>query len=189
MPDKAATEAQAAAKANLYIALQKMFPTASKRAIDEMAKTILEKRAKIARFREIAGLQPYSEDSGDTVAMTEVGGHAIFGVNSSITKESHEATKELRQKWFKMVKWCPPKKKEPKHLGHVQSLTHAESHALIRAYERLGKLPKRIIMYVDRKTCNMCKGEMPALLKHLGVDELTIFSGDSLEPLILKAVK
>jgi len=142
----------------------------------------------IKKFREREGIQPYSEDSGDTVARIEVEGQAFFGVNSTITPKFEEATKELRQKWFEKVKWVPPKKNVPKHLGHVQSLTHAESHSLIEAFEKLGKLPQKITMYVDRKTCNMCKGEMPALLKHIGVEELTIFNGGNVEPLIIKAV-
>lgn len=142
----------------------------------------------IKKFREQEGIQPYSEDSGDTVARIEVEGQAFFGVNSTITPKFQEATKELRQKWFEKVNWVPPKKNVPKHLGHVQSLTHAESHALIVAFEKLGKLPEKITMYVDRKTCNMCKGEMPALLKHIGVKELTIYNGGNAEPLIIKAV-
>jgi deoxycytidylate deaminase len=143
----------------------------------------------IKKFREQSGLQPYSDESGDTVAMVEIEGQKFFGVNSSITKESQEATKELRQKWFKKVNWVPPKKNVPKHLGHVQSLTHAESHSLIVAYEKLGKLPKNMTMVVDRKTCNMCKGEMPALLKHIGVEELKILCGGSTKPMIIKAVQ
>jgi len=143
----------------------------------------------IKKFREQSGFQPYSDDSGDTVAMVEIEGQKFFGVNSSITKELQAETKELRQKWFEKVNWVPPKKNVPKHLGHVQSLTHAESHSLIVAYERLGKLPKNMAMHVDRKTCNMCKGEMPALLKHIGVEELKIFSGGSTKPMIIKAVQ
>lgn len=143
----------------------------------------------IKKFREQSGFQLYSDESGDTVAMIEIEGQKFFGVNSSISKESQEATKKLRQKWFKKVNWVPPKKNAPKHLGHVQSLTHAESHSLIEAYEKLGKLPEKLTMVVDRKTCNMCKGEMPALLKHIGVEELKIFCGGSTKPIIIKAVQ
>lgn len=156
---------------------------------DRIAKRNIEDGySEIKKFREREGIQPYSEDSGDTVARIEIEGQAFFGVNSSITPKFQDATKELRQKWFEKVNWVPPKKNIPKHLGHVQSLTHAESHSLIEAFEKLGKLPQKITMYVDRKTCNMCKGEMPALLKHIGVRELTIFNGGNAESLILKAV-
>ncbi|MUG44310.1 deaminase [Paenibacillus woosongensis] len=65
----------------------------------------------------------------------------------------------------------------------------AESYALIGAYEKMGVLPKRMTRYVDRKTCNMCRGEMPALLKHLDIEELEVFSGESTVPIILKAVE
>lgn len=44
-------------------------------------------------------------------------------------------------------------------------------------------------MVVDRKTCNMCRGELPALLKALGVEELTIYSGGLPEPIIIKAIQ
>ncbi len=145
--------------------------------------------AQIAKFREKARLQPYSLESGDTVAMVKVNGRIYHGVNSGITENSRLATRDLRNKWLNEVDWVPPKKNAPKHLGQVQSLTHAESHALIRAYERQGALPQQLTMYVDRVTCNICRGEMPALLKRVGVDELTIYSGGSTNPLIIKAIK
>jgi len=44
-------------------------------------------------------------------------------------------------------------------------------------------------MYVDRKTCNICRGELPALLKRLGVDKLEIFSGGTTKAIIIKATK
>jgi len=43
--------------------------------------------------------------------------------------------------------------------------------------------------YVDRKTCNICHGGLPALLKRIGVEELTIFSGGSKTPVIIKAIE
>lgn len=42
MSDKATTGAEAAEAAKIYLLLQKKFPTASKRAIDEMAKAIMD---------------------------------------------------------------------------------------------------------------------------------------------------
>ncbi|MGH1049511.1 deaminase [Bacillus cytotoxicus] len=78
----------------------------------------------------------------------------------------------------------PPKKNNPKHLGHAQSLTHTKSHSLIRAFEKQGILPGKVTMYVDQKTCNICRGELPALLKRLDVDELEVFSGGNTKPII-----
>ncbi len=144
---------------------------------------------KIKRFREKAGLEPYSISSGNTVACIEIDGKNYFGVNSTITQQSKANTRELREKWLNEIEWVPPKKRAPQHLGHAQSLTHAEAHSLIRAYEKQGKLPKKITMYVDRKTCNICRGELPCLLKRLGVEELTVFSGGTSKPIIIKAVK
>ena len=144
---------------------------------------------KIKKFREKAGLRPYSIDSGDTVASVTVNNKTYFGVNSTITKESQKSSKALRQKWLKEIEWVPPKRTALKHLGHAQSLTHAESHSLIRAFERHGSLPKKVRMYIDRKTCNICRDELPALLKRLGVDELEIFSGGTTKPIIIKATK
>ncbi|WP_256734657.1 ribonuclease YeeF family protein [Bacillus altitudinis] len=157
--------------------------------IQKSNKQISESYDEIKRFREKAGLKPYAIDSGDTVAAVKVNDRTFFGVNSTITKESQQATRELRQKWLKEVQWVPPKKSSPKHLGHAQSLTHAESHSLIRAFEKEGQLPQKVTMFVDRKTCNICRGEMPALLKRLGVDELEVYSGGLEKPLVIKATK
>jgi len=151
-------------------------------------RTATNSYADVAEFRRRAGLQPFSEDSGDTVARVVVNGNAYHGVNSGITETSRAATKPLRQRWFEDIDWVPPKTRQPRHLGHAQSLTHAEAHALIRAYERNGRsLPSRVTMYVDRVTCNMCRGELPALLKRLGAAELEVFSGGSTVPLIIRA--
>ncbi|MBA4538829.1 hypothetical protein H1Z61_17295, partial [Bacillus aquiflavi] len=143
----------------------------------------------IGKFREKVGLKPYSIDSGDTVASITVNNKTYFGVNSTITKESQKASKALRQRWLREIEWVPPKRTAPKHLGHAQSLAHAEAHSLIRAFERQGSLPKTVTMYVDRKTCNICRGELPALLKRLGIDELEVFSGGTTKPIIIKATK
>ncbi len=141
---------------------------------------------RIAKFREKAGLQPYSIDFGDTVAMVEVNGKHYFGVNSTISEQSKIATRPLRQKWLEKIQWSSYKQSTPKHLGHTQSLTHAEAHSLIRAFERQGSMPKKVTMYVDRKTYNICRGELPALLNIIGIEELVIYSGGSDIPTIIK---
>lgn len=85
------------------------------------------------------------------------------------------------------LQWSPYyKQASPKHLGYAQSLTHAEAHSLIRAYERQGVMPKKVTMFVDRKTCNICRGELPALLNSMGIEELLIYSGGSDIPIIIK---
>ena len=44
----------------------------------------------------------------------------------------------------KKIKWVPPKKRIPEHLGLAQSLTHAEAHSVIKAYEAEGELQKAL---------------------------------------------
>lgn len=47
----------------------------------------------------------------------------------------------------------------------------------MEAYEKLeeGKsMPEEITLYVDRRTCNICRGELPMLLKAMGIRKLTI---------------
>ena len=44
-------------------------------------------------------------------------------------------------------------------------------------------------MYVDRKTCNICRGKLPIILKAMGVNELKIYSGGSTTPVIIKALQ
>ncbi|WGH74645.1 deaminase [Tenacibaculum tangerinum] len=147
-------------------------------------KKITKNFEELDNFRINRKLPKYSIKDGTTgtTAKVEVNNQSFFGINSSFVPESLD----LRRKWFNKIKWVPPKKKQPKHLGQAQALTHAEAHSLMNAHEKFGKLPKKIVMYVDRPTCNMCKGELPALMKTMGIDELIIFSGDKKIPLILK---
>lgn len=78
----------------------------------------------IDKYREKLGVGPYTLESGNTVACINLDGERFFGVNSTITKESQDATKALRQKWFEKIQWVPPKKKQPLHLGYAKFLTH-----------------------------------------------------------------
>jgi hypothetical protein len=139
----------------------------------------------IKKFREKAGLDPYSAKSGDTVAMLDVNGRKFFGVNSRLSP----ASLPLRRTWFEKIEWQPTKAKKPDHMGRAQSMTHAEAHSLLRAKERLGSLPEKLEMYVDRVTCNQCIGELPAILKAVGVKELTVYSGGNTAPRIIYAAQ
>ncbi|WP_332238673.1 deaminase [Sporolactobacillus sp. KGMB 08714] len=143
----------------------------------------------IERFRERMGYGKYSSDSGNTVACIKINDETFYGVNSSISYESKMKTIQMRRKWFKEISWAPPKAVKPKHLGYTQSLSHAEAHSLLQAYEKLGKMPSRVTMYVDRPTCGICLGELPIILRHIGVKELIVYSGGRNEPVIIKAIK
>ncbi|MBL7746242.1 MAG: hypothetical protein JNM19_02340 [Chitinophagaceae bacterium] len=138
----------------------------------------------IFSFRKAKKLPAYAkeESASGTVCKAEIEGKSFWGINSKLSPEANS----LRQKWFKKITWVPPKKKAPAHLGHAQSLSHAEAHTLMNAFEELGSLPRNVTLYVDRATCNMCKGELPAIMKSMGIEELTIFSGNKQIPLIIK---
>ena len=60
----------------------------------------------------------------------------------------------------------------------------------MEAYDKFGdKLPKSLVMYVDRPTCGICMGELPIILRHIGVDELEVYCGGSAIPRIINAAK
>lgn len=74
------------------------------------------------------------------------------------------------------------------NLGQAQFLSHAEAHALIRAHQAQGSLPRTIIMHVDRPTCPNCQRHLPALMRELGVDEIRIYwTNQANPPKILRA--
>ncbi|MBC1523541.1 hypothetical protein HB884_04895 [Listeria booriae] len=163
-----------------------------KEGSDEAGKhtdTVLKNYDELERFRAEQGYGSYSLDSKDTVASIKIGDETYFGVNSSISPESKAATIESRRRWFSEITWSPPKPSKPSHLGHTQSLSHAESHSLLQAYEKLGSLPSSVTMTVDRVTCGICLGELPIILRHVGVEELKVFSGGKTVPTIIKAIK
>ena len=120
------------------------------------------------------------------MAFSHLHGSAVNNSGSTISEQSKIATRPLRQKWLEKIQWSSYKQRTPKHLGHAQSLTHAEVHSLIRAFERQGSIPEKVTMYVDRRTCNICRGELPALLNRIGIEELIIYSGGSDIPTVIK---
>jgi hypothetical protein len=142
----------------------------------------------IANHRKDKGLPEYKleDPSTGTCAKIDVNGKDYFGLNSSLSPEA----KDLRQKWFDKIDWVNSKKgKKPAHIGHTQSLSHAEALSLMNAFEAEGSLPKEITMYVDRPTCPFCISELPILLKTMGVDKLIVYSGSKQTPKIIEAEK
>lgn len=137
----------------------------------------------IAEFRELKNLPKYIKENGatGTVAKVQIEGKIFYGLNSGASPESLV----IRKKWFDKIQWVPPKKTQPVKISQAQSLLHAEGHALINAFEEIGELPEKLTLYVDRPTCNMCKGELPALMKTMNIKELTLIHGDSKLKLIL----
>jgi hypothetical protein len=141
----------------------------------------------ITEFRKLKNLPEFlaAEGKTGTIAKVEIGGKNYFGINSSLSKESMA----LRKKWFSKITWVPPKKNIPRVISHTQSLLHAEAHSLILAFEELGQLPSRVILYVDRTTCNICMGELPMIMKAMNIEELVIYSGGKSTPVVLTLKK
>ncbi len=152
---------------------------------------------KIIDFREQNGINAYDKSKKNTVAHIQVEGKNYFGANSNLlVPPLKEKVLERNRRLFGEIKWVPPMAKPPKHPGRAQSLTHAEASALLRVSENVKPMPKKITMTVDRVTCNWCRRELPVIMRHLGVEELEIYSGDldepaadskKREPLLLKA--
>lgn len=153
---------------------------------------------RIIEFREKNQISGYDKASKNTVAHIRVGDTDYFGVNSNLmVDELKEKVLERNRTLFQEIEWVPPRSKPPKHAGHTQSLTHAEATALLQLSGNCNPMPKKITMTVDRTTCGWCRKELPVLMRHLGIEELEIFSGDLndpseekrniVNPLILKA--
>ena len=136
----------------------------------------------IARFRQKAGLPPFDNSKkAGAVARIEINGKVTYGINSGFQK-----TTKAKQLHRKEIFDTALKEDFPwaSNWSQVESLKHAEAHALLRA-ARKGKLPKSVTMYVDKTTCSWCQQQLPALMKHLGIEELIIYSGGSTIPIKL----
>jgi len=59
--------------------------------------------------------------------------------------------------------------------GADQIVKHAESSTLLQMWGLLqGKMPKDIVMYCDRQTCDMCMNNLQYVMRFIGVDNLTV---------------
>jgi hypothetical protein len=134
----------------------------------------------IDRFRKKVGLPqlgsaiPKIGDGKGTVAFVEVNGKKIFGVNSSVISND---LKNLGRKW---------RDKIGLGRGKDQVFFHAEAHSLMRAYEKVGALPKEMKMYVDRFSCGNCQTYLPSLMKEMGIEKLTIISKNGSQVILPK---
>lgn len=107
---------------------------------------------------------PIKGDQLGTVAVIEVDGRKIFGVNSSALINNSD--KELGRQWRDVVGLSK---------GKDIVVFHAEAHSLMRAYEKTGgNLPAKMTMYVDRLTCGICSKYLPELMHEMKVDTLDI---------------
>ena len=142
----------------------------------------------IARFRKKAGLPIFDgSKSAGAVARVVVDGQQYFGVNTghqprigSVPFRATGSPKRLyRLDAFEAVKGSFP---WARSWADVEFLKHAEAHALLRA-ARGRSLPRRLTLHVDKITCGWCENQLAPLLRNLGVEELTIYSGDNQIPI------
>lgn len=135
-----------------------------------VASHVLDPWDDISRFRSRSHLI-----ADDTLARIEVNGRRYFGVNSSAQPADALA---LRREFLGQIQ-TELGRLEGKTLNRVRALTHAEGHALMRAYVRNGGNPgKEVTIHVDRITCNFCSGEngVTLLRELMGIEKLTIVS-------------
>ena len=108
-----------------------------------------------------------------TVSFLLVNGEPVYGVNSSVRDKQADA---LCHKYHKKLLTVPDTKMNIHYgWGTAQIFTHAEAASLITAYEQYGdQLGTEVTLYVDRETCSICRAHLPELMRHIGVEKLTI---------------
>ena len=133
---------------------------------------------RLSEFRKQNKLPDFDPDNGETgtSAYIKVDGKEFIGLNTSLGRSIGKDSIELRKQTFARVQTELGKLKGKKFSPDGQAFTHAEADALIKAEKELGKLPKKMTLYVDRYTCNMCYGKtgLPLLAELFGVEELKV---------------
>jgi hypothetical protein len=138
----------------------------------------------IVRFRQLNSLPPLdltprTGGPTGTVAYVKEGGKEFYGINTSLERDVLKIdTLALRKQTLEEIQTKLGKLPGATINGRGQFLTHAEAEALMKAQLELGTLPKKLTLYVDRPTCNMCSGGkdngLPILAELYGVEELTV---------------
>ncbi len=140
--------------------------------------------ARIETARRRGGFATVKE--GGTMAGTEVEGSASYGVNSkqqwkgfgektNPKLKGGDGTLDFRRYLFEELKNEPEFVKLP-NVGRAEALSHAELQSLFRAAQKNSwKLPSKLVMHVDRFTCDSCTELFSAILRRMKVDELRIY--------------
>ena len=63
----------------------------------------------------------------------------------------------------------------PADANKRQHFTHAEFEALYLAHRELGTFPDVVELFVDRTTCESCKGNLDAVAAYFGIKELRVY--------------
>ncbi|MCQ2995017.1 hemagglutinin repeat-containing protein [Pseudomonas syringae] len=115
-------------------------------------------------MEELGDTIPVRGDNLGTVAVVEVNGQKVFGVNSSALL--NDADKNLGRQWREKMGF---------NQGEGQVVFHAEAHSLMRAYEKTGgKMPSEMTLYVDRKTCGNCARYLPEIMHEMKIDVVNL---------------
>lgn len=110
-------------------------------------------------------------------------GMPYFGYNSAITPALQASEQALRKSWFDKTDWSP---KSYSNWSHAQVLLHGEAHSMMKALQANAKLPKEVIVFVDRKTCGLCEHQLPPVLKAMGVEKVYLIQWKDKNGLILE---
>jgi hypothetical protein len=120
------------------------------------------------------GMEPLGDtipkvgDGQGTVALLDLNGNPVYGVNSTL---GSEADMNMARGWRDTMQedygWGA---------GKSQTLFHAEGQSLMKAYNMTGgSLPEEMNMYVDRLSCGTCQNYLSDLMDAMGVKRLNLF--------------
>lgn len=111
------------------------------------------------------GKKPQYNDGNGSMAVIEIDGNPIIGVNSDAMLNKGE-DRILGEVW---------QHAHGDYSGNSASYYHAETHVLARAYKATnGKLPKVMTMYLDRPSCPKCQDKVPELINDLKINHIII---------------
>ena len=135
---------------------------------DEAFQKIDDFRASKDGMEPLGDTIPKVGDGQGTVALLDLNGNPVFGVNSTL---GSEADMNMARGWRSTMEddygWGA---------GKSQTLFHAEGQSLMKAYDMTGgNLPEEMNMYVDRLSCGTCQNYLPDLMDAMGVKKLNLF--------------
>ncbi len=130
-----------------------------------------EVRAQTDGMEPLGDTIPVVGDGRGTVAITDLNGEPIAGVNSSVASEEDLArAADWKKTMSEDYGW---------KAGKSQALYHAEGQSLMKAYDKAGgNLPEELNMYVDRTSCPNCRTYLPELMDATGVKTLNLYFKD-----------
>lgn len=129
-------------------------------------------------YRVEQGVGPYIGGKGDTgtVAVARVGDEHFAGTNSTMKlKDGPTMTSADRAAMLAILQHLGLASTSPADANKRQHFTHAEFEALYLAHRELGTFPDVVELFVDRTTCESCKGNLDAVAAYFGIKELRVY--------------